>query len=71
MRTPESSLHYGDDAAIARIEHTVPAGRLASPDDIADACLFLASASAAYVTGASLLLHGGGDRPAFLDALGN
>jgi NAD(P)-dependent dehydrogenase (short-subunit alcohol dehydrogenase family) len=43
-------------------------GRLAEPTDIGDACLFLASPLSSYVTGANLLLHGGGERPAFLDA---
>lgn len=32
------------------------------------AAVFLASDRAAYVSGASLLVHGGGERPAFLDA---
>jgi len=43
-------------------------GRLAEPSDIGAAALFLASDAAAYITGASLLVHGGGERPAFLDA---
>jgi NAD(P)-dependent dehydrogenase (short-subunit alcohol dehydrogenase family) len=47
----------------------VPLGRLGEPRDVADACLFLASPLARYVTGASLLLHGGGERPGFLDAV--
>ncbi|KOG54618.1 hypothetical protein ADK38_43930 [Streptomyces varsoviensis] len=46
----------------------MPLGRLAEPAEIGDACVFLASDLAAYVTGASLLVHGGGERPAFLDA---
>ena len=33
------------------------------------ACLFLASPLAAYVTGANLVAHGGGERPAFLAAV--
>ena len=41
-----------------------PLGRLATPADVAGACLFLASAQAAFVSGAALLLHGGGERPA-------
>jgi NAD(P)-dependent dehydrogenase (short-subunit alcohol dehydrogenase family) len=43
-----------------------PLGRLASPDDVAAACLFLASARAAYVSGASLLVHGGGEHATVL-----
>jgi len=46
----------------------VPLGRMATPYDVADACLFLASPRAAYVSGASLILHGGGEPPAFLSA---
>jgi NAD(P)-dependent dehydrogenase (short-subunit alcohol dehydrogenase family) len=68
IRTEQSHLHYGDEAGIARVAATIPMGRLAEPTDIGDACLFLASPLAAYVTGANLLLHGGGERPAFLDA---
>jgi len=67
IRTEQSHLHYGDDAGIAAVGATVPLGRLGEPEDVGDACLFLASSLAAYVTGASLLLHGGGERPAFLD----
>jgi len=68
IRTEQSHLHYGDEAGIARVAGTIPMGRLAEPTDVGDACLFLASSLASYVTGANLLLHGGGERPAFLDA---
>ncbi|TMJ35712.1 MAG: 3-oxoacyl-[acyl-carrier-protein] reductase [Alphaproteobacteria bacterium] len=37
----------------------VPAGRLGTPDDVAVAALFLASAEAAYMTGQTLHLNGG------------
>ncbi len=37
----------------------IPAGRLGSPDDIANAVAFLASDSAAYITGANLPVNGG------------
>jgi NAD(P)-dependent dehydrogenase (short-subunit alcohol dehydrogenase family) len=68
VRTELSHLHYGDADGIAAVARTVPLGRLAQPDEIGDACVFLASSSAAYITGASLHVHGGGERPAFLDA---
>jgi NAD(P)-dependent dehydrogenase (short-subunit alcohol dehydrogenase family) len=51
---------------VAAIAATVPLRRMATPDDVADACLFLASPRAAYVSGATLTLHGGGESPAFL-----
>ncbi|WP_433854713.1 SDR family oxidoreductase [Streptomyces kronopolitis] len=68
VRTELSALHYGDEAGLAAVGATVPAGRLAEPAEIGDACVFLASDRAAYLSGASLLVHGGGERPAFLDA---
>jgi NAD(P)-dependent dehydrogenase (short-subunit alcohol dehydrogenase family) len=68
IRTEQAHLHYGDDDAVERVAATVPAGRLGEPTDVGQACLFLASPMASYVSGAQLVLHGGGERPAFLDA---
>jgi NAD(P)-dependent dehydrogenase (short-subunit alcohol dehydrogenase family) len=70
VETELSHLHYGDAAGLARVAATVPLGRLAQPRDIGDACLFLASPLASYVSGSTLLVHGGGERPAFLGAVG-
>ena len=68
IRTEQARLHYGDEAAVAAVGRTVPLGRWGEPKGVGDACLFLASTLAAYVSGASLVLHGGGERPAFLAA---
>ncbi|MEU8590344.1 SDR family oxidoreductase [Streptomyces sp. NPDC048664] len=68
VRTELSLLHYGGQDGVAAVSRTVPLGRLAEPSDIGRAAVFLASDAAAYITGASLLVHGGGERPAFLDA---
>ncbi|WP_432590120.1 SDR family oxidoreductase [Streptomyces sp. HD1123-B1] len=68
VRTERSHLHYGDADGIAAVGRTVPLGRLAEPAEAGDACVFLASGLARYITGASLAVHGGGERPAFLDA---
>ncbi|QEE23399.1 SDR family oxidoreductase [Rhodanobacter glycinis] len=68
VRTEQSHLHYGDAAGIAAVGATIPAGRMAEPDDVAQACLFLASPQASYISGTNLLLHGGGEKPAFLAA---
>lgn len=68
VRTEQSHLHYGDDAGIASVSATVPLGRMAEPADIGQACVWLASAGASYASGTHLVLHGGGERPAFLDA---
>ncbi|MFP3987323.1 SDR family oxidoreductase [Streptomyces sp. E11-3] len=68
VRTELSHLHYGDEDGIAAVGRTVPLGRLAEPAEIGDACVFLASDRGAYISGAALHLHGGGERPAFLGA---
>ncbi|MFC4908438.1 SDR family oxidoreductase [Actinomadura gamaensis] len=68
VRTEQSHLHYGGEDGIAAVAGTVPLGRLAEPADVGAACVFLASPLAGYVSGSSLLVHGGGERPAFLDA---
>ncbi|ARD46151.1 SDR family oxidoreductase [Colwellia sp. PAMC 21821] len=68
VRTENSHLHYGDEAGIAAVSETIPAGRLAEPEDIANACLFLASPEASYASGCNLLINGGGEMPAFLNA---
>ena len=64
--TETSAGHYGGADAMAAAAASVPLGRMVTPQDVADACLFLASPMAAQVSGASLLVHGGGERPAFL-----
>jgi NAD(P)-dependent dehydrogenase (short-subunit alcohol dehydrogenase family) len=69
VRTPDSDDHYGGPEGVARIERIIPAGRMATPADIAAACIFLTSPAAAYITGADLVIDGGGDPPAFLRAL--
>ncbi len=68
IRTEQSQLHYGDQEGIRAVGATVPLGRMAEPRDIGDVCLFLASPLASYVSGASILVHGGGEKPAYLDA---
>jgi NAD(P)-dependent dehydrogenase (short-subunit alcohol dehydrogenase family) len=68
VRTEQAHLHYGDEAGIASVGATVPLGRLAEPDEIGRCVAFLASPLASYVSGATLLAHGGGETPAFLQA---
>jgi NAD(P)-dependent dehydrogenase (short-subunit alcohol dehydrogenase family) len=69
IRTELAELHYGDAAAQARVAATVPLGRLGTPRDVGDLCVFLASPLASYVSGAAIVMHGGGERPAFLDVV--
>jgi NAD(P)-dependent dehydrogenase (short-subunit alcohol dehydrogenase family) len=68
VRTEQTQLHYGDAAAVAAVGATVPLGRLAEPEEIGRCVAFLASPFASYVTGATLVAHGGGEAPAFLAA---
>ena len=68
VATDTSLPHFGDAGAAAAVAVGVPLGRMATPDDVADACQFLASPRASYISGASLTLHGGGEPPAFLSA---
>ena len=68
VQTEQSHLHYGDEDGIAAVSATVPLARMATPRDIGDACLFMASGRAGYVSGVDLLVHGGGESPAFLNA---
>ena len=58
--------HYGGRAGIEKIESRLPARRMGTAEDIADACLYLASDAAAYVSGAALEVFGGGEPPSFL-----
>jgi NAD(P)-dependent dehydrogenase (short-subunit alcohol dehydrogenase family) len=68
VATEAAEDHYGGPAGMAEVAATVPLGRFGTPGDVAGLCLFLASPLAAYVTGANLVAHGGGERPAFLAA---
>ncbi len=68
IRTEKSHLHYGDEAGLDAVAATVPLRRLGTPHDVAGACLFLASPLAAWISGACLEVHGGGEAPAFLQA---
>jgi NAD(P)-dependent dehydrogenase (short-subunit alcohol dehydrogenase family) len=68
IATEQAELFYGDAAAQARVAATIPVGRLGAPADIAAACVFLASPEASFITGANLVVHGGGERPPFHEA---
>lgn len=64
-----AKLHYGGARGVVAIEAKLPARRMAAPQDIANACLYLASEAAAYVSGSSLPVHGGGEPPSFLSLI--
>lgn len=52
-------LEFYTEEELRRGGETIPAGRLAMPEDLGQAALYLLSEEAAYVTGAELLVDGG------------
>jgi len=66
VATDAAADHYGGADGVARIGAMLPLQRMASGDDVAAVVRFLASSAAAYVSGAQIAVHGGGERPSFL-----
>lgn len=66
VETPGSEDHYGDPAQRDAVARTIPRGQFASPAEVGQACLLLASPLASHVSGAVLNVDGGGEWPAFL-----
>jgi len=56
--TDMTASELNDPANQAKVK-SIPAGRLSTVDEVADACLFLASDSAGYITGQTINLNGG------------
>jgi NAD(P)-dependent dehydrogenase (short-subunit alcohol dehydrogenase family) len=71
IATEQAHLHYGDEAGIAAVGSTVAMRRMGRPDDIGDACVFLASPLARWISGGPVYVDGGGEGPAFLRAAQN
>jgi NAD(P)-dependent dehydrogenase (short-subunit alcohol dehydrogenase family) len=65
-RTEQTDDHYGDDSRVAAIEATIPLGRMATPAEVGNVAVFLASDLASYVSGARITCDGGGEPPVFL-----
>lgn len=68
IATETAESHYGGPRGMEAVARSVPLGRFGTPEDLAGLCLLLAS-PLAYVSGAVLVAHGGGERPAYLTAL--
>jgi len=68
MLTEQGDLYYGGEEGLKRVAAIMPMGRMGLPEDIGDACLFLASPLASWITGSNLVVHGGGERPSYIDA---
>jgi NAD(P)-dependent dehydrogenase (short-subunit alcohol dehydrogenase family) len=65
VHTDQADVHYGDSAISAAVAQTIPMKRMATPEDIAQACLMMAAPQMAYATGSNLYVHGGGEPPVF------
>ena len=57
--TPMADWIRLDPVRLAAFERSLPAGRIGTPDDIADAVAFLASNGASYMHGSTLVVDGG------------
>jgi NAD(P)-dependent dehydrogenase (short-subunit alcohol dehydrogenase family) len=68
LETEQAGLFFGSDEGIAAVADLMPMKRLVQPRDVAQACLFLASREASFITGADIAVHGGGEIPPFLTA---
>jgi NAD(P)-dependent dehydrogenase (short-subunit alcohol dehydrogenase family) len=59
VRTPMLEAFTGDEATLQAMGRAMPIKRLATPEEIAEAIVWLASPSASYVTGTALAVDGG------------
>jgi NAD(P)-dependent dehydrogenase (short-subunit alcohol dehydrogenase family) len=60
IRTGEiDALAQAGHIDLQAIERRTPQGRLGTPDDVANACTFLASRNSGFVTGQTLIVDGG------------
>jgi NAD(P)-dependent dehydrogenase (short-subunit alcohol dehydrogenase family) len=62
---PGQVEHYGGQEGLQRIAAQIPLRRMARGPDLASVVAWLASPEAAYVSGACVELHGGGEPAAF------
>ena len=58
MDTTRDNSFYADPASMQRVDD-IPMKRLGNPDEIANACVFLTTNEAAYITGQTLHVNGG------------
>lgn len=59
LRTGFAKRGFDPDTAVAELGKTVPLGRIAEPEDIADVVIFLASDAARYMCGSLVEVNGG------------
>ena len=59
VMSPMQARWTDDPAGLAGVNDYVPLGRVGTTQDIADACLFLLSDKASFITGTELIVDGG------------
>ena len=59
IRTRLTERHFSDPEVLRNYFRHIPLGRGGSPEEVAQACVFLASQQASYITGATLFVDGG------------
>jgi len=59
IRTRLTERHFSSPEVLRDYFRQIPLGRGGSPEEVAQACVFLASEQASYITGATLLVDGG------------
>jgi NAD(P)-dependent dehydrogenase (short-subunit alcohol dehydrogenase family) len=70
MQTETAETTYGGAEAQAAVGRSMPLQRMGTGDDLAGAILWLCSDLASWVSGARINVDGGGERPFFLDLVG-
>ena len=71
MQTETAQQTYGGSDAQQKVAESLPLGRMGRGTDIADAVAWLSSDMAGWVSGARINVDGGGERPFFLELVGD
>jgi NAD(P)-dependent dehydrogenase (short-subunit alcohol dehydrogenase family) len=59
IRTRLTERHFSDPEILREYFRAIPLGRGGLPEEVAQACIFLAGPQASYITGATLFVDGG------------
>ena len=57
-----------DEQQVQEWRNQIPLKRGGTPEDIANACIFLSSANSSWITGTAMEVHGGGESPVYLNS---